>query len=121
MLAGQIQLVQQLAAGWVAHIALDPGQRDQALAARHLGYVMQTGGWVDDRIAGRELDASVAKGGAHHQLATVVVLGRAQEHGHGDVAAKARSGASHDRVVHMIAVGHAGSVACEDGIGDPMR
>ncbi len=108
----EIQLEQHPPACLVAHQALDPEHRRQAAAARHRLHAVHAARRVHDRAPRSELHAMRAQAVLNRELAAVVFLRSAQEHGRRDVGAH-RDRNAHHRIVDVPAVCHPRVVAAE--------
>ncbi len=66
----------------VAHHALNPEERGETRPARDGPYMMETGGWIEDQVAGGQLDVVRSVGILHHQFAAIVLIrGRQEQRG----------------------------------------
>src|SRR5438552_11065601 len=100
-----IKVEQQSALAVIAHHALNPEKRGDALSARHRPDMMQAGGGVQYKVPRRQLDVMQSESVFDYQFPTVIFVRRAEEQGRRKVGADTVLRARHltNGVVHVSA------------------
>ena len=107
--------------GQKAYQAVDPGHCNQAFAARYRLDPMDAACRIEYRIARREFDCLFSRWRSDHQRTAIVLFGCAQEDGHCDIRTIPHSIGTHDRIVEVVAIRHAGTIARVVGRCDAQR
>ena len=100
-----VEIEQELALRRIAHEAPRPADRGEPCAACHGADAMERGGGIGDEGAGLELESLLARCAVDDELAAVVARCVGQEQGERHIGAHA----THQRVVDVAAVLHAGA------------